>query len=440
MSQAGQSDPSFPGLSSRLPEPSRLALLAAIGCVALAAAVVLQGPVRSGSDLARARGAIRRHDWPAAIALVDGVERRGRSAEAEFLRGRVLRRQGRADEAEACLARAESLGWNREAVRRQRLLATAQTNGIKEVEEELTALVSAGGDDDFAEECYEAMTRGLVASFRLDEAARCVRYWTDWQGTASHPWLWQGLLEERLERPGLALDAYRTALARDPESYEAAFNVARMELETGKVDEARRHYEACHARRPDDPDAAVGLATCLLRSGGGERAAALLRESLTLDVDPGRAAATLGELGQMALEDGAPDRAGALYRQAATLDPGNTRVRQGLAAVLARLGDREGAAEQLAAARAIGDVRRRLMAVRRRAIGDQHNADLRAEAGGLLLEMGDVEEATRWLETALQIDPGHEEARRRLARCRGAEAGGILRPLRIKTPTPDTGS
>jgi diguanylate cyclase (GGDEF)-like protein len=176
--------------------------------------------------------------------------RRGKVAEAEFLRGRVLRRQGRADEAEACLAAAESLGWDREAVRRQRLLATAQTSGIKQVEEELTALVSMGADDDFAEECYEAMTRGLVASFRLDEAARCVRYWSDWQGHSRHPWLWQGLLEERLERPGLALDAYRTALARDPGSYEAAFNVSRMELETGRVDEAQRHYEECHARRP----------------------------------------------------------------------------------------------------------------------------------------------------------------------------------------------
>jgi tetratricopeptide (TPR) repeat protein len=393
-------------------------MLAAIGCVVVAAAVVLQGPVRSGSDLARARAAIRRHDWPAAIALVDGVERRGRVAEAEFLRGRVLRRQGRADEAETCLAAAESLGWDREAVRRQRLLATAQTSGIKRVEEELTALVSAGADDDFAEECYEAMTRGLVASFRLDEAARCVRYWTDWQGTASHPWLWQGLLEERLERPGLALDAYRTALARDPESYEAAFNVARMELETGKVDEAQRYYEACHARRPDDPDAAVGLASCLLRSGDTGRAAALLRESLTLDIDPGRAAAALADLGQLALEEGEPDRAAALYRHALDLDAGNIPARQGLAAVLARLGDREAAAAQLATAQAIGDVRRRLMAVRRRAIGDQHNADLRAEAGGLLLEMGDVEEATRWLETALHIDPGHEGASRLLARCR----------------------
>jgi len=440
MGQAVHMDRSFLGLSSRLPEPSRLAMLGAVGCAAVAVAVVLGGPARTQADLARARSAIRHHDWPAALELLDGVERRGKVAEAEFLRGRVLRRQGRADEAEACLAAAESLGWDREAVRRQRLLATAQTSGIKRVEEELTALVSTGADDDFAEECYEAMTRGLVASFRLDEAARCVRYWSDWQGHSRHPWLWQGLLEERLERPGLAIDAYRTALARDPGSYEAAFNVARMELETGRVDEAQRHYEECHARRPDDADATVGLASCLLRSGDTGRAAALLRESLTLDIDPGRAAAGLGELGQIALEDGEPDRAGVLYRQAAALDPGNTRVRQGLAAVLTRAGDQGAAAEQLAAVQAIGDVRRRLIAVRRRAIGDQHNADLRAEAGALLIEMGDREEARRWLETAIKIDPGHEEARRLLARCRGVAGNekdgfpGPNNPPRPPTP------
>ena len=439
MDRADHMDRSFLGLSSRLPKPSRLTLLCAVGCVALAAAVVLQGPLRAQADLARARSAIRHHDWPAAIELLDRVERRGKVAEAEFLRGRVLRRQGRADEAEACLAAAESLGWDREAVRRQRLLAKAQTNGIKQVEKELTALVSLGADDDFAEECYEAMTRGLVASFRLDEAARCVHYWSQWQAHEAAPSLWQGLLEERLERPGLAVDAYRTALARDPGSYEAAYNVARMELETGRVDEAQRHYEECHARRPDDADATVGLASCLLRSGDTGRAAALLRESLTLDIDPGRAAAALSELGQLALEDGEPDRAGALYRQAAALDPGNARVRQGLAAVLTRVGDLEGAAEQLAAAQAIGDVRRRFTAVRRRAIGEQHNADLRAEAGGALLEMGDREEARRWLETAIEIDPGHEEARRLLARCRGGaghEKGGL--PGANAPPRPPT--
>lgn len=425
---------SFAGLSWRLPEPSRLALLGAAGCAAVAVAVVLGGPARTEADLARARAAIRHHDWPAALELLDHVERRGQVAEAAFLRGRVLRRQGRAEEAETSFATAESLGQDPEAVRRQRLLATAQTSGIARVEEELTAILGAEADDDFAEECYEAMIRGLVASYRLDDAARCVHYWSEWQAHETAPWLWKGLLEERLERPALALEAYRTALARDPGAYEAAFNVARMELETGRVDEALRHYEACHDRRPDDADAAIGLASCLLRSGDVGRAAALLRQALTLDVDPGRAAAILGELGQLALEDGDPQRAGGLYRQAAALDPGNTRVRQGLAAVLARLGQPEEAAEELAAAQAIGDVRRRLMAVRRRAIGDQHNADLRVEAGALLLEMGDVAEARRWLETAVEIDPAHEEARRLLARCQGVPDAGNGQPIRPESP------
>lgn len=404
----------------RLPASSRAALLAALGCVVVAAALVVAGPGREPLDAVRE--AMRRRDWDGATAILDRLDRRpgwrrAARGEIELLRGRILRRQGRAEEAERRFAAAAALGANPEDVRRQRLLAVVQTGTDRQAERDMKGLLVTDVPDDIAEECYEAMTRGFVASFRLDEAARAVKYWSEWRADSGLPWLWQGLLEERLERPGDALAAYRTALDREPESYEPLLNVARLELETGRIDEAAARFATCRDRRPDDAEAVLGLAACRLRSGAATSAAALLREALTLDIAPARAAGALADLGQLALEDGDAGRALNLYRQAAALDPGEPRIRQGLAAVLGRLGDREGAAGELAAATGLGDLRRRITAARRQCIGDQENAGLRREMGAILLAAGDRAEAARWLETALQIDPGDGEARRLLAEC-----------------------
>jgi tetratricopeptide (TPR) repeat protein len=422
-----------------LPASSRWALAAAFGCAVVAAAILLAGRGEDRSALDRARAAIRRQEWPQAVAILDDLERRrGPRGEIELARGRILRRQGLATEAERRFAAAESLGADPEQVRRQRLLATAQSGRIKLVERELTGLLVADADDDFAEDCYEAMTRGFVSSFRLDEAARCVRFWSEWQGDSSGPWLWQGLLEERLERPGYAVEAYRKALDRDPGSYEALANVARLELETGRIDESAAHFAACRDRRPEDADAVLGLAGCLLRTGDTPRAAALLREALTLDVAPARWAAALADLGQLALEDGDAARALNLYRQAAALDAGEPRIRQGFAAVLGRLDDREGAAAELAAAARVGDFRRRITAARRRCIGEQENADLRVAVAAILLEAGDPAEAARWLDTAVELDPDHAEARRLRDLCRPGEPAAPSRPDDDAKPQPSS--
>lgn len=409
----------------RLPASSRAAVAIAIGCAVVAAVIVAVGPDRGGAVLDPAREAVRRQDWEAATTILDRVERglprgRGPRGEIELLRGRILRRQGRAAEAESRFAAAEALGARPVEIRLQRLLAAVQTGTGTQAEAELPDMLAADVPDDIAEECYEAMTRGYVASFRLDEAARCVQFWSEGQPDSCRPWLWQGLLEERLERAGNALEAYRTALAREPEAYEPLVSVARLELETGRIDEAASRFAACRDRRPDDTDAVLGLAACLLRSGDTDRAAALLREALTLDIDPARAAGALADLGQLAIEDSDAGRALNLYRQAAVLDPGEPRIRQGLAAALGRLGEREGAAGELAAAARLGDLRRRITAARRQCIGDQGNAGLRREMGAALLAAGDPTEAARWLETALQIDSGDAETRRLLAECGGA--------------------
>jgi dihydrolipoamide dehydrogenase len=65
----------------------------------------------------------------------------------------------------------------------------------------------------------------------------------------------------------MALERFSKALAMNPRDYETRIRVARLELETAKLDDARQHFRACLDQRPDDPRAVIGLADCLLRAG-----------------------------------------------------------------------------------------------------------------------------------------------------------------------------
>jgi tetratricopeptide (TPR) repeat protein len=398
-----------------------LALLAFLLSVA-----ALWGPsLRDSAELATVRAAIANRDWPRAESLLSarlpagpppaGDRARRLSAEHRYLLGRVYRRQRRFAEADRCFSAAAELGWNRDDIDRQRLLKRAQTGDILAVEEELGRLLAAGGDDAFAEDCYEALAEGFIGSFRMADARECLDFWERWQPENPLPSYWMGVIEERYERPVVALERYAQALALNPRLYDARVRAARLELDTARLEDARRHFEECLAERPDDPAAVMGLADCLLRSGDLAAARELYHDALSTDLGKDQACSALTELGQMALEEGDFRRAASLLEEAVQIDPDGTRARLTFAGALLRIGDAEGARAQRDIAQRMAERQRRLAAVTHEALGKPDDPDLRAEAGTILLDQGFVKEGLGWLETALRIDPDHGPSHRVLA-------------------------
>lgn len=397
------------------------------GLLALLLAVAAWwGPgLRETAALSAIRGAIAGHDWPKAESLLRaglpaGAEptlprARAAAAERQFLLGRVFRRQRRFDEAEGCFEEAAALGWSEEEIDLQRMLARAQLGDVRDVEERIGRVLAEGGDDAFAEDCYESLAEGFIGSFRMDDARECLGFWSRWQPGNPLPSFWMGVIEERYERPGMALERFSKALAMNPRDYETLIRVARLELETAKLDDARRHFRACLDQRPDDPRAVIGLADCLLRSGDPSAARELYLDALTTDVTKEQAAAALTELGQMALEEGDVGRGAGLLEQAVNVDPRGTRARLTLAGALLRLGDAEGAKSERDTAQRLAERQRRLATITREALGNPNDPDLRAEAGTILLDEGFEREGLEWLETALRVAPTHAPSHRVLA-------------------------
>ncbi|WP_339912102.1 tetratricopeptide repeat protein [Symmachiella dynata] len=110
-----------------------------------------------------------------------------------------------------------------------------------------------------------------------------------------------GKLEESRKNVNKAHDAYSTALAKDPQSYEAILGLARLEQLAGRPETAEQGFLKAQAIAPGSPDVMTAL-------------------------------------GQFYAAQNRWDEAIALHRQAFQVEPTNTQLRYGLARVLTQAG------------------------------------------------------------------------------------------------------
>jgi tetratricopeptide (TPR) repeat protein len=85
------------------------------------------------------------------------------------------------------------------------------------------------------------------------------------------------------------------------------------------------------------------------------------------------------------------------------------------AAILARLGESKSAESERKTGQDLGHRQVALAEAARRARVNPHDPDVRAEVGGMMLDLGLEQEAARWYEIALQIDPTHRPSHEALA-------------------------
>jgi tetratricopeptide (TPR) repeat protein len=385
-------------------------------CLTAAAAAGWR-PLWRHVEIVRARKALQSRDFAEAASVFESLhENLPPTAETLYLQGCALRRLGKLLPADACFTMALDLGWNREAVRRQRLFSAAQRGDIRIVEPQLLRLMDSALGDEVAEQCYEAMAEGYVSCMRPGQAAECISYWKDWQPTNPQPWYWEAVVHEGGEAWQDALASYTRACNADSTHLPALLGRARMELETAQVDLAEPHFRECLQQSPDNPEAFLGLAACYVNRGSRQAAMGLLREALSLDLEPHQAAAALSELGQLQLEDGDVAAAAWLLAKAVEFDPISPRSRLVLATALEQLGKSGPAEEQRKAGHLLSEQQVSMTNIARRVRVNPDNADVRAEAGDMFFKLGMDRDAARWFNTALQIDRNHQASRRGLAK------------------------
>jgi len=109
-----------------------------------------------------------------------------------------------------------------------------------------------------------------------------------------------GFVLERLGMQDEAVESYRAALALDPGSAAAHYNLAAHLVRAGEFADAEQHFRAALAAKPSAP-AHAGLALALARQGRADAANASLNDAIALDP---ASAQTYRDLAKVELDPG----------------------------------------------------------------------------------------------------------------------------------------
>jgi Flp pilus assembly protein TadD/mono/diheme cytochrome c family protein len=191
-------------------------------------------------------------------------------------------------------------------------------------------------------------------------------------------------------------------LDKYPDDFIAHYNLASALENEGKLDEAIVHFAKASEASPADATAQNGWGAALEAKGELSAASAHYREALKLDPSDADA---LYNLGNCLLQRGEFDEAAAQFRALVQTSPQDAAARRKLARALGGAGTTMANENRLD--EAVRDFRESLTFA-------PDDADAYNNLGGALARQGNLVEAETDFERALQINPGHEQARNNL--------------------------
>ena len=338
-------------------------------------------------------------------------------AELLYLLGRAHRQAGQFELARRYLDRAAHRGWSPEDLRHQQRLAQVQMGQMDQAETYLQELLRGGASDELALEFFQAQAQGLLRSYRLNEALVCLNHWIQWRPQDVQPRLWRGEIWERILRWTDATAEYQTILELDPQNHHARRRLAHSLLELHEFTLASEYFQQSLQAEPHNLEAAIGAAKCerwLSRLDEAIRRLDQVRrrdDELTVE----QKAEVYSELGQIALEREEYAEAVRLLKEAVDREPSRAAAHHALGRAYARTGNSELAQSHTEVARRIYAQYGRLSEVTQALIRKPDDADLRWQAGRILLELGLSREGAAWMATALLVDPNHHPTHQSLA-------------------------
>jgi tetratricopeptide (TPR) repeat protein len=328
-----------------------------------------------------------------------------------LLAARAARRARSYSEAEHLLGRYEQARGLDDALTLEQLLLSAERH-VDQVADLCWHYVEQGHPE--TPLILDALARGYLRQYRLAEARRCLDYWLKDRPDDPQALCLDGLFHLDYEHARPAAEAsYRRAVEVDSEHQEARVGLAVTLIESRSFAEAAEHLERLRRSQPDNLSVQVGLAEC--RNALGDKAEAVRLLEGVLAQQP-QSAPALSLRGRIALESGQSEAAETWLRQAVACNAIDHRARYSLILCLRNNGKEEEAEqEQQALRRSEEDLARFNDIVTREMIERPRDPALHCALGQLLLRGGQREEALRWLQSALALDPQYAPARQALA-------------------------
>jgi predicted Zn-dependent protease len=404
---------------SPLASPARPWRRTLVAAVALGAAGFatwrLVVEVRASRDLTVARAALDRGDLlEARSRLARCLAAWPESAEAHFLAGRAARRDGDVAEAERLLMASKRLGWVPEAIDLEYALIRAQAGDLDAVEGYLQDCLARDHPDSVL--ILEVLSRAYLRAFQLYDALPCLDRWLEKQPNSVAALLLKGDTALRLHNRFASNDAFRKAAELAPDNDDVQLRYGNVLVTESQGKKAAVLFEHLLARQPTNRAVRLGLARSRIALGEEKEARQLLEALLAErpnDVE------VLAEYGRLELEAGRPHEAEKWLRQAVKDPPYESDLLFNFVRCL-ELCDKSDEAKTWRDKRERADADLRRLGQVARAIAEQapRDADLRWEAGMLMLRNGYDKEGLRWLQSALQLEPAHVKTKQTLAEYR----------------------
>ncbi len=337
------------------------------------------------------------------------------NSEVHYLLAVAERRSGHLDRVSSPLRRAAKLGWSKDDIERQSLLAIAQNGDVDATDARLKTIMIGGVSDEAAEEIYEALAIGYLKTYRLKEAWECLSSWSSWQPQAIFPKIWRADICHRINNRAGEESEHRAILAIDPKHCETRRRLADVLKDTNRIEEARQEYERCLRTCVATPEVLIGLAECHRRLAQVQSAVPLLKQALDQNLSAAQRASVLSELGQIAADEGRFHEAIGKLDEATRLAPYQSPIWYSLSQAYARTGDEVRSRELLEQSERIRNLSLRVEEITQQLLKTPNNADLRYEAGKIMMDLGLKKEGAGWLQTVIQIQPDHRLALEALA-------------------------
>jgi tetratricopeptide (TPR) repeat protein len=334
------------------------------------------------------------------------------NGQVQYWMARTERCLGNFDQAAERLDKCEKLNWSEKAIRLERTLLRAQQGEFAEVENDLRAWATEDNEDSAA--VLEVLAEQYVRIAEFGRAAlyceKLLKYYP--QNVRIHQTMGQIYLA--WNDPPRAAPFLEKAVTLQPDNGLARQLLASVLVTVNQPKQALEHFTRLDEPYRSSQETLLGMARCYRASGEKEQYARALAKAA--EKFPG-SWEVLSEQGQLALDRG--DLAGAekRLRQAVALNGHHLNTLRLLSLCLRNKvgGDRaeaERVTNQYEQVKQDTELFRKLIV--EKIPREPRNPDLYFELASVLSRLGDEKGSLDWLRRTLQIQPGHEGARKAL--------------------------
>lgn len=341
----------------------------------------------------------------------------------------IARRTEKESEFEQSLVTASQLGVPPNEIEFQRKLFKAQ-HGAIEKQSELALLRSAEEfkSDFVAAQTYEAIARGYLSSYRMNEAWGCVDHWLHWRPDSLSAHFIRAEIILRTQGSAGVIEPYRDILKIDPNSKAAQEKLAVNLLAVNEVDEAATilrnlstliESEMTMSQqwslvpvRSSKPQVWIELAEAERRLGNIDATHAAVARAASMGLDDNQRARVSAIRGQIQLIEQKPEEAVASFLVTIELTPSDVAAHHALGNAFGFLGKTELATKHREAAQQIRASIGEVTQLSQKVISSPNNPELRMRIGQEFIKQGLNSEGIGWIKTALDCDANFEPARR----------------------------